>query len=296
MSTTKFKIHFRIINLWLFYILFLIVFSNLPHVSFPVSSWINCSLYFVLFLQCVYLLKKTKHNKAIFFNLGLFSLVPSLQFINAFVGEGYLFGNDDLAWYFYEYSVIALSFLFALSLIYICIKYLFTNLTTPHLYVLCLAVILPIFVWHYHPFILNKDFIQTADENLLYQRDLYFNFLPLCFVVLYSILLYRYDRSLGEHINTLVVSLLMMNLMHVTNLIGWIYNINIFVFSQHVLFVVLCLFLITMFRLVSYTYSEFGQFYNELVIMGNHHGVPIKRRKSTLESILDFAKAYLQER
>lgn len=299
MSTKTFNIHFKIINIGLIFVLFLIVLSNFPHDPFSFYSWLNCSLYFIVFLQCAFLFKKVRHNKAIFFNLGAFTLVASLNFINAFVGDEFLFGNEDLWFYFYEYSQIALSFLIALAMIYICMKYLFSSLSTAHIYTLSLAVILPIFVWHFFPFLIDKDFIiylPEGQDDLLYRKDLYFNFLPLFFVLLYGIILYKHDRSLGEHVNTIMVSLLMLNLMQVTNLVGYLYNITIFVFGQYVMFIILALMLMTMFRLVSHVNSAFGQFYDDLIVVGNHSGVPIKRKKSLTLSVLDFTKAYFQER
>jgi hypothetical protein len=157
-------------------------------------------------------------------------------------------------------------------------------------------VVLPIFVWQFYPFLLDKQYILNIEDAILYQRILYFNFLPLCFVILYGMFLYKYDRSLGEHINTIMVCFFIMIIMDITNLVGDIYEIAIFSLSQYVLLINLSFFLITMFRLVNYLYSEFGQFYDTIVTAGNDFGVPIKRKKALSLSIIDFAKAYFHQR
>lgn len=296
MSSKNLYINFRIINYWLIFVLFLIVISNLPHQPVPVFSWINCSIYFLLFLQCLFLFRKDQKNKYIFFNIGLFSLFHSLTFINIFIGERLTFGSDFLAYYFFEYRIILLSFLFVLCVVYLCINYLFNKLSPIYLYIITISIILPIFLWHYYPFLLDKQYILEVEDTVLFKHEMYFNILPLFFILLYGITLYRHDRSLGEHINTIMVCFFIITIMDITNLVGYIYRITIFSLSQYVLLVNLSFFLITMFRLLNYAYSEFGQFYNAIVTAGNDLGVPIKRKKGVSISILDYAKAYFHHR
>lgn len=289
-------INFKIINYWLIFVLFLIVASNLPHDRLPTISWINCSIYFLLFLQSIFLFKKDGNNKVIFFNIGLFSLFHSLAFVNVFFGEQFLFGSDFIAYYVFEYRIILLSFLFVLCVVYLSIRYLFSTLSSPVIYLITLMIIVPIFFWHYNPFLFDKQHILEVADAVLYKHAMYFNFLPLFFIFLYGFILYRHDRSLGEHINTIMVCFFIITIMDITNLLGNIYSITVFSLSQYVLLVNLSFFLITMFRLLNYAYSEFGQFYNAIVTAGNDLGVPIIRKKSASISMLDFAKAYFHHR
>ena len=296
MFTKNLDVNFKIVNFWLIYVLFLIIITNLPHQPVPVISWINCSIYFLLFLQCLYLLKKDSNNRYVFLNIGLFSLFHSLSFTNIFIGPQFLFGSDFLAYYFFEYRIITLSVLFVLCVVYLCIKYLFVNLRPLFLYAITLTIVLPIFFWHYYPFLLDKDYILEVQDAVLYKHAMYFNFLALFFIFLYGVILYRHDRSLGEHINTILVCFFIITIMDITNQLGNIYAITIFALSQYVLLINLSFFQITMFRLLNYAYSEFGQFYNSIVSAGRDLGVPIKRKKSVSFSIVDFAKAYFHHR
>lgn len=296
MFTKNFNIHFRIINFWFTFVLFLIIISNLPHQEVPFFSWFNCSIYFLIFLQSLYLFKQEKHNKYVYLNIGLFALFHSLSFTNIFIGEHFLIEDNYLRYFLFEYKFILLSFFPALCVVYMTIKYLFKNIENYKLYLLSFAVILPVFLWHYYPFLLDKEYILDIDDAVLYRSVMLFDFLPLFFLVLYGILLYRYDWSLGEHVNTLMVCFFIITIMDITNLCGNIYDITIFGYTQYVLLVNLSFFLITMFRLLNYAYSEFGQFYNDIVNAGNTYGVPIIRKRSVTASLIEFAKAYFHQR
>lgn len=292
----NFHIHFRIINFWFTFVLFLIIISNLPHQEVPFFSWFNCSMYFLIFLQSVYLFKQDTPNRFIFLNIGLFALFHSLSFVDMFIGEGFLMGDDYLSYFFFEYRTILLSFLPALCVIYITIKYLFNELESYKVYLLSLAIILPVLLWHYHPFLLDKEYVLEVETSVFFQSVLLFDLLPLFFLVLYGIMLYKYDWSLGEHINTLMVCFFIITIMDITNQYGYINEITAFQYTQYVLLVNLSFFLVTMFRLVNHAYSDFGQFYDALMNTGNKYGVPIRRKRSTSAVLLDFSKAYFHQR
>lgn len=296
MFSKNFNIHFRVINIWLSFVLILIILTNLPHQQVPILTWLNCSIYFLLFLQCVYLFKQSKNNKFIFLNISIFALFHSFSFAALFIGEDNFIGNNYHAWFFYEYLNIIQTFLFVFCIIYISIKYLFRKIDAGYIYGLSLAVILPIFLWHFFPFLMDKEYILKHDNAYLYKSILFSDFLPLFFLGLYGVILYKYDRSIGEHINTIMVCFFIMIIMDITNLIGNIYAITIFTFTQYVLVVTLSFFVITMIRLLNYAYSPFGQFYDSIVISGNALGVPIKRKKSVSKSVISFMKAYFHQR
>lgn len=293
------NIHYKIINIWFGFILFLVAISNLPHAGkIPLLSWLNSSIYFLLFLQSAYIFKQDSKNKTIFLNIGIFALFHSLSFAYLLIGDHYLIGSNYLTWYIFEYQELLLIFVFAFSIIFICVKYYFNNLSSPYIYLITLLAMLPIFVWQFYPYLVDKNFIldNSLNENMFYKGLLYFNFLPLFFVIFYGILLYKYDRSLGEHINTVMVCFFIMLLMDITNLLGDLYAITIFSMTQYFLLLILSFFLITLFKRLNYVYSDFGQFYDNLVISGNNMGVPIKRKKSTYATLIDFAKSYFYTR
>jgi len=287
------NIHIKIINYWLIFILLLIVISNLPHQIVPVFSWFNCSVYFLIFLQCSALYKSGGENKNIFLNIGLFALFHSLSFTNIFIGQNFLFGDDYLRYYFFEYKNIILSFLPAFCVVFITLKYFLNTSKDIYIYLLSLTLTIPALLWNYFPFIVDKEFILEVHDSLLYKSVIYFDILPLFFLIFFGVLLYKFERSLGEHINTIMVCFFIMIIMDLTNLLGNVYNIIIFKYTQYVLLINLSLFVLTLFRLINHLYSQFGQLYNSIIAYGNIYGVPIKRRNNP---ILQFLKIYFQEK
>ena len=290
------NIHFRIINRWLIFVLFLLAISNLPHQDAPFFSWFNVSIYFFIFLQALSLFRHEQHNRLIFLSIALFSLCHSLSFANIFVGEGYLIQDDYLRYFLFEYKHIILSGVTALCIIYICLKYFLHELSEMRVYLLSIIIALTILCWQYYPFLLDKEYIFEVEDSVLYRSAMLFDFLPLSFLFLYGLLLYRYDWSLGEHINTLMISFFIMTVMDLTNYFGNIYQITVFQYTQYVLMVNLTLLAITMTRLLNYSYSKYGEFYHSILSAGDRLGIPIKRKRSSGDILFDFAKAYFGER
>ncbi len=292
------SIHFRVINITLGFVLFLVLLSNLPHQSAPMMSWVNCALYFLIFLQCSSLVWRDKHNKALFFNIALLCLTYSLSFVNVFIGDNFLFGDNLLAIYVFQYRTLLLRFLLALCIVFVCVKYMFDGISTWKNYLISAGVILPIFLWHFFPFFQDANHLVSLPDYGDFDKSIlsftFFSFGSVCF---YGYLLYRSEKPLGEHINSLMVCFFIMTLLDITDSVGYIFGIRLLSLSQYVLLIILSFFIVTLFRKLNYVYSEFGQFYEHLVISGNYLGVPIKRKKSPFaQSFLYFVRAYFHHR
>ncbi|MFQ5676556.1 MAG: hypothetical protein ACE5G1_11710 [bacterium] len=154
---------------------------------------------------------------------------------------------------------------------------------------------MPILIWHFYPFLWDPNFV-IEYEVLFDKRLLFFNFLPLFFIVFYGMLLYKYDKSLGEHINTIMVCFFILNITDIPNQLGYVYHIMIFIITQCTLLFSLSFFIITIFKLLNHAYSPFGQFYDSIISEQKNLGIPIKRKKSTAVPVLDFAKAYFHQK
>ena len=157
------------------------------------------------------------------------------------------------------------------------------------------SYILPILLWNFYPALLDKNYI-IEQEALFDKSELFFNFLPLFFLIFYGILLYKYDRSLGEHINTIMVCFFIMTITDTANLLGYVYHIMNFQLTQFVLLINLAFFLTTMFRMLNYAHSEFGQLYDSIMGDSKKFGVPVKRKKSGGVLIIAFVRAYFHQR
>ena len=298
MNIESSKIYFKIINIWLSYIFFLSLIANLPHYGIPFLSWVNLSLYFLIFLQCIFILRRTKNNKEIFVNLGLLCLVYSVSIISVFIGKGALIENTILSHYIYQYRKILVSFLLSLSIIYICVRFVFNKLKPNLIYLFSFLIILPIFWWHFGSYILDRNYVFNVltvdfDYETLFRDILYFTFFPFFFICAYGLLLYKEEKSLGEHVNGLMVCFFIMTLLDIVDIFGELYEIKLFTLSQYVILINLTLFVVTLFNKINFIYSDFGQFYEELVVTGNKWGVPIKRKRNgTAAAFLESIKVY----
>ena len=296
MILKNYSLHFRIVNLWLFFLLLLTTLSNFPHQVVPSVSWFNCSVYFLIFLQCIFIARKASHNKAIFLNLGLFCLANSLTFVSLFIGEEFLFGDIYLKWQIFQYRTLLLDLLLVLSIVFICVKYTSNTQKTWVLYGLSFIIILPIFLWHYYPYVMDPYYTLKVDDLAFSKSALYFRIFPFFAVCYYGFLLYQNDKSLGLHINSLMVCFFILTLMTITDSFGEIYNIKLFSLSQFISLFILSVFAATMFQKLNYIHSDFGQFYESLIVSGNQSGVPIKRRKNpTLHFFASVARDYFNK-
>ncbi len=280
-SSPSSSIHFRIINYWFGFILFLIAVSNIPHQSMPVMSWLNCSLFFVVCLQCFFIARHEISNRAIFINLGIYSLLWSLSFVNPFIGTGYLMGDDFMGFYVFQYRKILMSFLLGLAVTYILMRYVFPTLSTLATYLVSLAVLLPVLLISFWPYLADRDYLVNLPNNsAFYKANMFFTSFCFLIVWLYGVFLYRNERSLGHHVNALVVCYFFLTLMDIIDGFGDIYGIKLFSLSQVLLLIIHALFITTLFRRLNFVYSEFGRFYEAIAVQGNAMGVPIKRKKS----------------
>jgi len=279
------SVNLRLFNYWLIFVLFLSVISQIPNYYTHYMSWVNCSLFFLIFLQCIVILRKEVNNKGIFINLAAFSLVYSLCFINSFFGKGSLIENSTLANYIYQFRMLLHTFLLSLFVLYVCVSFFLKNKSLFQLYTVTLLLLIPVFFWCFGSYIFDFNYIydfsiQKFDYSQFDQSHLQYIFYPFFFICIYGILLYKKEKSLGEYINSLMVCFFVLILLDIVDFFSTVYQIKIYSLSQYVLFTVLLLFILTLYKKINFVYSEFGQFYERLVMDGNKWGIPIKRKRS----------------
>lgn len=291
--------YFKILNLWLGFVLFLSLISQVPNYITHFMTWVNYSLFFFIFLQCVIIVRKEVNNKAIFINLAAYSLIYSLSFLNSFIGKGAWIENDQLANYIFQYRSILLGFLLSISIIYICVRFVFRGISTIQNYLIALLILMPVFIWHFGPYFLDKNYLfdittKRFDYTIFDQSQLQFTFFSFSLICAYAILLYKEENSLGEYVNALMVCFFILCLLDIVDIFSVLYHIKLFYLSQYVLFTILIMFIVILFRKVNFVYSDFGQFYDCIVVDGNKWGIPIKRKRNSLaQSFLTTIRQYL---
>jgi hypothetical protein len=295
----RFKVHIKIINIWLAIIAAMVLFANIPHLSFPWESWLNYALYVLLFLLCVFIARKEPHNKAIFVNLAIVCFILGFSFLNTYIGPNYLFGDLDLMSAVFQYRSMAVAFFLALSVVYLCVRYVCLDYPVLVSYSLSIVMILPFFLWYFLPYLMDPRYLGTLDSGWIpFFKDLLkFTFLPLFFLFLYGALLYRNERSMGEHINTLAVCFLIMLAVNIVQYMSMIYGVQIFEVGQRILMITLAFFTVTLLAKLHYIYSDFGVLYDRLLVGKKDFGIKIKRRRNRLlATLLGLAKSYIHER
>src|SRR4030042_5279217 len=209
MSPDSLKLLFRLLNIWLAFVMLLFISSNFPHwENVEFHTWINIAFYFLMFLLSIAIVFRDKNNKDIFINLTIFLVANSLTFINFFIGDDYLLGNNHVSYYFFVLKKLTYSFLFNYFIIYTVVKYWLSFKKAWKSYLLTCSILLPFFVFIFYPYLRYEDYISTLGAHYLsdlYQRMFFIHILSLIFVILYFHMWYKKDVILGEYINLLIV-------------------------------------------------------------------------------------------
>lgn len=304
MSKNGTHILYRILNVWFAFIALLLCSSYLPNWNtMSYHGWLNEAAYFLLFIISVSIFLKEGNNRDIYFNFSVFFLLHSFSFLNIFIGDEALFGNAYISYYFFAYKKIILSFCFNFIIIYVVLKYLFSNKKPWVIYILTFVILLPIFLSRFFPYISNHRFIFTFRDPLsllidLSQRMFLAHIISILFVGLYSYLLYKNDRILGTYINLIMASSFVFLVTELVTLLSQIYGLQIFSASQYVLSLNLIFLGLIFFKKLFFLCSEYGQFYealiNKKIIMGK---VKIKRYRNEINAqMLRFLLFYIYHR
>lgn len=288
---------FRVMNIWMVYNLVLALSAFLPHRRIPWLSWVNCSLYFLLFLLSFRIWKQEKYNRDIFFFLTLSYLVIASSFLLIFVGKGALIPNQRLAIVAYVESVLFIECTLAMALVFVALKYRFPHAKTRMLAAAAFAIVGLAFAFLFGPRLVPSHIFYAALPRY-YRQLFYFNLVPLAAVVFYLGGLLRSDRILGEYITALMAVYLVRTILNGVSLGGAVFGIRLFEVDQYFLSASLLLLVIVLFRKLSYALSPFGQYYEDLIHgRGGLRRVNVTRRSPALSlSLYGFVRLYLSRR
>ena len=296
------NLFFRLFNIWFAFNVLLLFSSYLPHwPNVKFLSWVNVSIYFLLFLLASSILLRERHNKDIYLNLSFCFLGYSLSFLNIFIGEDFLIGNNYTLYYVFVFRKIILGFLFNFVIVYIVLKYLLMNQKTWILYLITLIISLTFCVFTFLPYISNPDIIFTFGNGLFAdfsKRALRINGLSILFLVIYVFSVYKTDRLLSKYLNQLMAFFGILVVADFVDNLSQVHNFRIFTISLYILTPYLIFILTTLLFVLFFLCSEYGQFYEALINKEINIGkVKIKRHRSEMNArILDFFKLYFYRR
>ena len=141
----------------------------LPSKDASWASFISCSLQALLFVICVYIIRREpiRKNKFIFVNFALFFSLSFLAHAYLFVGKGTAFFSDQvyLKLYLSQYVSFGLYFfLLAIAIIYLTMDVLFRDFQVYQKYVISIAITLMFFGYYYAPYFQDPKYLyHTAD-------------------------------------------------------------------------------------------------------------------------------------
>ncbi|MFZ5515083.1 MAG: hypothetical protein ACOY90_00490 [Candidatus Zhuqueibacterota bacterium] len=257
-----------IINAWFIFNLFLIVISNFPHWPIPTTSWLNHSLYFLLFLLTTTVAIKEKNAREIFILLSILFLLFAAGIFHSFTGNNYLFGDDYFVYYLLTYKKVGFSFLVLLIITQILLRYIQKGQSKYFVLGQSLLVSAVVTYILFRNFLLDRNYLLYENVGLksLYFHVLIINVILFLLIGVYCFLRYRLKRPNGETLGLFIAAFFL----YVVIEIGDSYlsflgkkNFNV---SQLVLIVNLLIFVVVMLRKLIHLYSPFGNYYERLIL------------------------------
>ncbi len=291
------RVLFRLTNVWMGYNLLLILLSNVPHRPIPWLSWVNVSLYFLVFLLSFFIWQQEKYNRDIFFLFTLSYLAVASSFLLIFVGKGAIIGNQRLAIVAYIEAVSTMAFLLTLALVFLSLKYSLPRLKTPQLLAISIGLVAAIFLLLFGSD-LKPTHIFYASLPRYYRHLFDFNLVTLAAVFLYFVNLVRSDRTMGEYITSLVVVYLFRSILDGVSLAGAVFGFRLFEVDQYFLTLTMMMLAVVLFRKLCFCLSPFGQYYEDMLHgYGGLKRIRVTRRGDALSfSLLEFLRDYLRRR
>jgi len=299
MANRHLKILYRLLNLWLCFVVLLILSSYLPHwenVGF--FTYLNYAFLFWLFLCVIAIALRERCNKALFINLSVLYGFNSLTYLNIFVGENYLFGDSYMAHHVYKSSLGISSFLYLFSILFIIVKMIFRKSPTWRHYAITALFSGIISGAVYFPYLNHVINGSGNSYTLFYKCISQFYMLTLVSIIFYGIYVYFKNVRMGEYINLIMTSLFFYSIADLVNYFSmnydfWIYGIWLHILNSNAIFISILLY-----KKLAYTYSDFGQFYEGLLSgrqsMGKIRIIPRNQAFNSLA--LRVLKIYIYQR
>ncbi|MBN2013218.1 hypothetical protein JW960_28065 [candidate division KSB1 bacterium] len=283
------KILCWIINTWFAFTVLVLFLILVPSWHWRVHNYIvvNYSLYFLIFLISFHIYRQAKRNRYIFLNFTLLSLVYSLGFIHLFVGNEYLIGSDYLMYRLFPYRKFLLSLLMGTMIVFVIIDYLFHHERTVVKYIKTFIIILPIHAALYFRFLVNANYVLIQGHY----RELQLcviesHLLAFFFIGLYGFQYYKNERPIGELINPMMGIFFFLVVYDIVDGITELYGV-LSPKSQYILTIILILIAVLLFRKLRSVTSEYGRFYDDLLFNEAKLRIKVKKKQSTLRSILN---------
>lgn len=304
MLSRHIKLIHRLLNLWFTSVILIILSSYLPHwENVEFTTWIVYMFKFWFLICITFIIKKEIHNRDIFINFAFLFSFDVLAFINLFMGDNYLFGSNKLAYLVFQYNTIFYHWILSFCLLYIFIKIVFPQLNQCKRYILTLSILFFILSVTFSTYFLDPSHAiisKSTNEFLsdLFKRTFQLNIFSLLTTIFYGIYIYKKNRVVGEYINVLIAFFFIYLFSDLIHNLSIIYNFRLYQIRLILLVLNYCFLSYILLKKLTYTYSDFGQFYEGLLAgQKNTSNIRIIPRNQSANSLtLRVLKIYILQR
>ncbi|KPL08067.1 hypothetical protein AMJ86_02030 [bacterium SM23_57] len=250
-----------------------IYLNGLAYPELQLITHINLLLYAGLIFLSLQVISKDTHYRSIFVNLTLFFILNIIQ-STAFTFNQ-IFGDVDFSVQYYVRWVLFMNLAVAFTVVFIVCKYLFVYKKTLSHYLITAAVVVPIWLMSYFPFLADINYLYTTghpvkDAYMFYQ-PLFFRSMVVNIVVLVSIGVFfyakiRHDHAFGYYLDTLMFGFLLLVSFEILHHLSHITNRLLFNLGQYATCMVLIfmgLSLVLRYRFIS---EHAGAFYESQIL------------------------------
>jgi len=289
--------HVKIVNLWFIFILLLLIVNNFAHWSnVETITWINCSFFFLLFLQALFIIRKEIAHQSLFINIAVWTFVSSIQIINTFIGPNYaLGGSPELAYAVFDFRRMIIPTLLTYVILHAVLS---VYLRKVRAWVHIVASVLTtggIAAWLFRAILFQSN--PSDPGALIAEQTLKLLLFPFICLIGYWVYQFRRDPPISDHIKVLLGFFFVYLVIELTDLFTMVYKIKLYAVSQVVLFSTLFFLMIIFFNRINYISSEFGQYYERLLVSGGRAGIAIIRKQSqNLQPVFAFFQKYFVTR
>lgn len=289
--------HAKIFNLWLLFLLALVTMAGFRHWgTVETLTWLNCAFFFFLFLQSAFIVSREVHHRDVFVNLAIWAGLSSIQILNPFIGPGYAFGGSELTAYaVLDFRRMIMPALATYVIIHLVLKVAFAEVKAWRLAAVSLAGSIALAVYLFRAVLFGSPVEDTS--LIIAQQTVKLLLFPFIALGIYGVYHFRRDHAISDHISVLLGFFFVYLVIELTDIVTLLNQIKLYSVSQVVLTGLLIFLMITFFNRLNYISSEFGQYYERLLMRGHTTGLQIIRKQSrSLQPVVDFVRGYFTEK
>jgi len=293
---------YRILNIWFSYIAILVALTAFPHWGdIHFLSWVNEAIYFLLFLLSTTVAINDNHNRDIFINISIFFFFSSFSFINNYIGNNSLFGNDDFMYHFFVCKKLITNFMLNFMILYVVMKYLLLRKNRFMVYIITFLLTASILAYNFHPYLTDPHYILTLGDDYLadlYPRIFLNQAASVIFLVFFGYRVYKKDVTMGTYLNVLMSIFFIYLVINLIDVLSVIYHFQIFSIKLYFLAISLIPIALVLFKKLCFSCTEYGQFYENLINGKIDLGkVKIQKRNSHSNAfVIKVVKIYFSQR